>query len=91
MIEEHGPAGMIEHVSKTAAYGSLESMQTLFDRQFVDKLQEIFGGIKSGEFNKRLMADAAKGFPALKQLLNAVREDQCQKTAVEFSRKKKES
>jgi ketol-acid reductoisomerase len=91
MIEEHGPAGMIEHVSKTAAYGSLESMQTLFDRQFGDKLQEIFGGIKAGEFNKRLMADAAKGFPVLKQLLKAAHEDQCQLTAAKFSRKKDES
>ncbi|TFH61453.1 MAG: ketol-acid reductoisomerase, partial [Candidatus Zixiibacteriota bacterium] len=34
MIAEHGPAGMIAHVSKTAAHGSFESMQTLFDRQF---------------------------------------------------------
>jgi ketol-acid reductoisomerase len=91
MIEEHGPVGMIEHVSKTAAHGSLESMQTLFDRQFGDKLQEIFGGIKSGEFNRRLMADAAKGFPVLKQLLNAARVDQCQKTAVKFSRRKEQS
>jgi ketol-acid reductoisomerase len=91
MIEEYGPAGMIEHVSNTAAYGSLESMPTLFDRQFGDRLQGIFGGIKSGEFNKRLMADAVKGFPVLKQLLTAAREDQCQKTTVEFSRRKKES
>ncbi len=91
MIEEHGPAGMIEHVSKTAAYGSLESMQTLFDRQLEDKLQEIFGGIKSGEFNKRLLADAAKGFPVLKQLLNAAREDQCQQTTAKFAGREKES
>ena len=91
MIEEHGPAGMIEHVSKTAAHGSLESMQTLFDRQFGDKLQGIFDGIKSGEFNGRLMADAAKGFPVLKQLLNAAREDHCQKTTMKFSRRKDES
>ena len=91
MIEEHGPAGMIEHVSKTAAYGSLESIQTLFDRQFGDKLQEIFGGIKSGEFNGRLMTDAAKGFPLLKQLLKAAHEDQCQQTAAKFARREKES
>ena len=91
MIEEHGPAGMIEHVSKTAAYGSLESMQTLFDRQFGDKLQEIFGGIKAGEFNRRLTADAAKGFPVLKELLSAAREDQCQQTVAKLARNEKES
>jgi ketol-acid reductoisomerase len=91
MIEAHGPAGMIEHVSKTAAYGSLESIQTLFDRRFGNRLQEVFDGIESGEFNKRLMADAANGFLTLKQLLSAAREDQCQKTAVEFFRQKQES
>jgi ketol-acid reductoisomerase len=91
MVEEHGPEGMIERVSKTAAYGSLESMRTLFDRQFGSRLQDIFGDIKSGEFNSRLISDSAKGFPTLRQLLSEVREDQCQKTAVEFSRKKKES
>jgi ketol-acid reductoisomerase len=91
MIEEHGPAGMIERVSKTAAFGSLESMQTLFDREFRDKLQATLEGIKAGEFNKRLMADAAEGFPVLKQLLNAAREDPCQKTTAKFSRQEKES
>jgi ketol-acid reductoisomerase len=91
MIEEHGPAGMIEQVSKTAACGSLESMQTLFGRQFGERLQGIFGDIESGEFNKRLMADASKGFPILKQLLGAAREDPCQKTAAKFFRRKEES
>jgi ketol-acid reductoisomerase len=90
MIEEYGPAGMIERVSRTAAYGSLESMKALFDRQFEDKLQEVYGDIKSGEFNRRLMVDAAKGFPVLKQLLSAAREDQCQRTAAKFSRRKEE-
>jgi ketol-acid reductoisomerase len=91
MIEDHGPAGMIERVSKTAAFGSLESMQTLFGRQFRNKLQETFDDIKTGEFNMRLMADAAKGFPVLKQLLKVAHEDQCQQTTEKFSRQKEES
>jgi ketol-acid reductoisomerase len=90
MIEESGTAGMIERVSKTAAYGSLEAIQTLFDRQFANRLQEIFGDIKSGEFNRRLLADAANGFPDLKQRLSAAREDQCQKTTAKFSHRQEE-
>ncbi len=91
MVEEYGPAGMIERVSKTAAYGSLESMQIVFDRQFRDHLQEIFGGIKSGDFNSRLMADAESGFPVLKQLLSAALNDRCQKITAKFFRQKEES
>lgn len=85
MIEQFGPAGMIERVSKTAAFGSLEAMQKLFGRQFEHKLNEVFEDIESGEFNRRLSEDAAAGFPKLKRLLQEARLDQCQKAIAEFS------
>jgi ketol-acid reductoisomerase len=88
MIEEHGPAGMIERVSKTAASGSLETMHKLFGKQFDHKLQEVYDDIASGEFNRRLMADADAGFPVLRKSLTAALQDECQRVTSEFSRRK---
>ncbi len=89
MIEEFGPEGMIERVSKTAAFGSLKAMDKLFDADFRAKLTKAYANIESGEFNRELMSDAALGFPTLQELLKKAREHQSQMISTQFSRRRK--
>jgi ketol-acid reductoisomerase len=91
LLEEHGPAGLIDRVSRTAAFGSLTAMDRLFDRQFRGKLEDVYRHIESGEFNRELMADAEQGFPKLRLLLSKVREHQAQLTMEQFNRGRSES
>jgi ketol-acid reductoisomerase len=84
MIEHYGPAGMIERVSKTAAFGSLQTMPDLFDQSFRLRLDMVFRNIESGSFNRQLLSDAADGFPTLNRLLQEVRKHPCQQTAESF-------
>ena len=83
MLEQFGPAGMIERVSKMAAYGSLRAIPLLFDEQFQEKLGTIYREIESGEFNRLLQKEAQANFPTYDGLLNQLRKSACQKTCDE--------
>jgi len=74
LIEDYGPAGMLERVSKTAALGSLEAIPRLFDGSFVTRLSAIYSDIESGAFNQRLVADGAQDFDRFKRLLAEFRD-----------------
>ncbi len=87
MIEEHGPAGMIERVSKTAGYGSLLAMPSLFDDVFMKRLEAIYYAIESGEFNRLLQEEAAAGFETFRQLLAIVARRESQKVSEQFNKR----
>jgi ketol-acid reductoisomerase len=75
---------MIERVSKTAAFGSLQTMPELFDQSFRIRLEMVFRNIESGSFNRQLRSDAADGFPALNRLLKEARKHPCQQAVESF-------
>jgi ketol-acid reductoisomerase len=83
MIEEYGPAGMLERVSKTAALGSLQAMPKLFDEAFKNRLTQLYKIIESGEFNRNLLADAAAGFEHSAKLLGEFQQRPSQKISEE--------
>ena len=85
MIERFGPAGMVERVSKTAAFGSLLAMPSLFDQLFQQRLEAIFYAIKGGEFNKLLAEEAQNGFQMYDGLLRLMKQRESQKVSEEFS------
>ncbi len=87
LIEAHGPAGMIARVSKTAGYGSLLAMPSLFDDVFMKRLESIYYAIESGQFNQLLRDEAATGFTTYQQLLDIVSRRASQQIADQFHRK----
>ena len=91
MIEHYGPAGMIERVSKTAAFGSLQTIPELFDQSFRLRLEVVFRNIESGSFNRQLLSDAADGFPVLSRLLQEARKHPCQQVVESFGISKEKS
>ena len=84
MIDKYGPAGMIERVSKTAAFGSLGAIPDLFDKSFATRLDEIYDSIETGQFNRDLLQHAEKGFEEMRRLLEEMKARDCQKTCDEF-------
>lgn len=84
MIEQHGPAGMIERVSKTAAFGSLLAIPSLFDQSFQQRLEAIYYAIEEGEFNQLLLEEARNEFQMYEGLLDLMRQRQSQKTSEHF-------
>jgi len=86
MIEAHGPAGMIARVSKTAGYGSLLAMPSLFDDVFMKRLEAIYYAIESGQLNQLLRDEAAAGFTTYQQLLDIVSHRASQQISDQFQR-----
>ncbi len=84
MIEQHGPAGMIERVSKTAAFGSLLAMPSLFDQTFQQRLEAIYYAIEGGQFNQLLLEEAKNDFQMYEGLLNLVKQRLSQKISEQF-------
>lgn len=87
MIETHGPAGMIARVSKTAGYGSLLAMPSLFDDVFMKRLEAIYYAVESGQFNQLLRDEAAAGFTTYQQLLDIVSHRASQQISDQFHQK----
>lgn len=91
MIEKHGPAGMMDRVSRTASTGSLMAMLLMFNEEFDRRLHKIYDFISSGEFNKFLLQEASSGFGKSEEIMQILRDDDCQKAVerINESRKKK--
>jgi ketol-acid reductoisomerase len=83
-MEQHGPVGMIEAVSKTAAAGSLMAMLLMFSEDFDRAIDTIYNLVESGEFNKFLMTEAERGFPRTEEMLKDLHQDISQKTSEKF-------
>lgn len=86
MIEEHGPAGMIERVSKTAAFGSLLAIPSLFDNTFQRRLEAIYYAIDGGQFNQLLLDEAKNDFQMYDGLLNLMKQRVSQTASEEFKK-----
>jgi ketol-acid reductoisomerase len=84
LMEQHGPVGMIEAVSKTAAAGSLMAMLLMFSEDFDRAIDTIYNLVESGEFNKFLMTEAERGFPRTEEMLKDLHQDISQKTSEKF-------
>jgi ketol-acid reductoisomerase len=80
LLEKHGPVGMIERVSRTAQVGSLMSMLLLFNRDFDQRLQQLYEFVAGGEFNKFLQNEAGDGFRKTNEMLSQLSDDPCQRT-----------
>jgi ketol-acid reductoisomerase len=64
LVKKYGPAGMLEKISVTAAFGSIQSYKKLFDKSEYQKFDKLFVEIESGKFvsslvkaNKQKMID----------------------------------
>lgn len=83
-IEDYGPMGMIEKVSKTAAYGSLMAMPVLFDDMFRQRLESIYATIESGDFNRLLQAAAKNNFEDYHRLIELAKQRPSQTIIMEM-------
>jgi ketol-acid reductoisomerase len=80
LIKKHGPSGMFERISKTAAFGSLQNKDKLFDRRMAQKMEGFYNQIASGKFAKSLLAENRMGMKSLKAKLSQSKKSQLQKT-----------
>jgi ketol-acid reductoisomerase len=90
MVEKHGPAGMMDRVSRTASTGSLMAMLLMFNEEFDQRLHKIYDFIASGEFNKFLQQEAANGFVKSEEIMQILRNDDCQITVERINRSSEE-
>jgi len=91
LIKRHGPAGMFERISKTAAYGSLKSRSRLFDGQMRKKINALYDDIESGKFARQLLRENQAGMTNFERELANYRKSLLQKTHIslaKFKRKK---
>lgn len=91
LMERHGPVGMIENVSKTAAAGSLMAMLLIFSQDYDKALDKIYEFVASGEFNKFLQAEGKNRFAKTREMLEMLADDPCQKTVEEINRERDKS
>jgi ketol-acid reductoisomerase len=91
LIKKFGPAGMFEHISKTAAFGSLQNKGKLFDRALTNKLDRLYREIDSGQFASSLMFENQKGMRNLKASLKKEKRSMLQKTHDSLVRKLSQS
>jgi ketol-acid reductoisomerase len=87
LIKKFGPAGMFEHISKTAAFGSLQSKGKLFDRDIARKMESLYREIESGRFAKSLMNENKKGMKSLKTKIRSAQKSHLQKAHDALARK----
>jgi ketol-acid reductoisomerase len=79
LIKRHGPAGMFERISKTAAYGSLKNKDRLFDSSMRKKMNALYGEIENGKFARELLRENRAGMASLKRALAKERKSPLQK------------
>jgi ketol-acid reductoisomerase len=79
LIKRHGPAGMFERISKTAAFGSLKNKNRLFDSSMRNKMRRLYGEIESGRFARELLKENKAGMRNFENMLAAMRRSRLQK------------
>ncbi len=80
LVKKHGPAGMFNRISVTAAYGSLRKKDFLFDKQFRIRLNKLYKDIDSGEFSKSLIREYESGMRNFSRQMKTALESPLQKT-----------
>ena len=91
LVKKYGPAGMLEHISLTAAFGSLQSRKELFDKQMNDKMKKLYQGIQDGEFVASLVSNEIQGMKHFTKDLRSFKKSLLQKTHESLSRRLKSS
>lgn len=86
MIKRHGPAGMFERISKTAAFGSLKSKGRLFDSSMRKKMNALYAEIESGKFARELLKENRNGMVGLRRVLAAEKKSRLQKTHAKMTK-----
>jgi ketol-acid reductoisomerase len=89
LVKKYGPAGMLEKISVTAAFGSLQSRKVLFDKQMNNKMKKLYREIENGEFVKSLMKDETRGMRHFTKDLRLFKKSFLQKTHESLSRRLK--
>jgi len=79
LIKRHGPAGMIERISKTAAIGSLAAKDRLFDKSMKLKMKRLLGEIESGSFARSLMRQSETGMKQYQRNMAKLKKSKLQK------------
>lgn len=67
LVFERGPAGMREAISSTAEFGAFEASDELVDAAWRTKLRGMLQRIRDGRFGHAFQADAAAGFPRMRE------------------------
>jgi ketol-acid reductoisomerase len=87
LIKRHGPAGMFERISKTAAFGSLKKKDFLFDSAVPRRMQSLYKDIENGSFARDLMRDSDSGLKSLRKMIAESKHSLLQKTHDSISSK----
>jgi ketol-acid reductoisomerase len=66
LIYARGIAGMREAISNTAEFGALEGGPRIVTEETRAEMRRILAEVRSGAFTRKLLADAAAGYPRLK-------------------------
>lgn len=91
LVKKYGAAGMLEKVSVTAAFGSLQSRKELFDKQMNNKMKKLYQRIENGEFVTSLMKDETQGMRQFTKDLRSFKKSLLQKTHESLTRRLKSS
>jgi ketol-acid reductoisomerase len=65
LIHDRGIAGMREAISNTAEFGALEGGPRIVTEDVRAEMRRILAEVRDGRFTRRLLADAADGYPKL--------------------------
>ena len=79
LIKRHGPAGMFERISKTAAIGSLSAKDLLFDKGMSRKMQSLYREIAGGKFARALLLESETGMKNYNRNLAKLKKSKLQK------------
>ena len=89
LVKKYGPAGMFERISVTAAFGSLQSRNKLYDKHMSQNFEKLYQEIENGKFVKSLMNDKFQGMKDFKNELKAFKKSPLQKTHDSIARRLK--
>lgn len=67
LIYERGLDGMVESISQTAEWGAYQAQPNVCPAEVKKGLEQIWQGVRSGDFAKQWVAEEAKGSAALLQ------------------------
>lgn len=79
LVKRHGPAGMFERISKTAAIGSLDVKDRLFDKSMSRKMTALYREIADGKFARALLRESETGMKNYKRNLAKLKKSKLQK------------
>jgi ketol-acid reductoisomerase len=69
LVKKRGIEGMLSRISVAARYGSVEAGPQIFDDSVAERMEDVFDGIASGEFPRKLNSLSVKDVTRLKKNL----------------------